>query len=626
MIRELIYAFRARDRVSPSLDEMGRNARRAQGVFSRAFTAMGIDADGIARKLQAAFSFTGLATAAIQGITQIAGAVQGAFQEAIAYTSDVIEAQNVVNMVFGDGVAAVNEFAQNARAQFGLTERQVKQLSGQIGGMLANMDGLDSATVVNMSKGLTALAGDVASMFNMSAEEAFGKLMAGMRGSAEPLLTVGVNMSPVNLKAFAEKNGFKGDISKLDEASKAILRYNFLLDQTRRAQGDFGKEGASWAVSSQQAMISLSQAQAKLVEGFMPALIQAADVITTYMDRVASWAAENKAQIEEFANTTISKLLQIAEGIAAFVAANAGTFAQIAQSAITGLLELIAWAVKVTPVISNMINTLKKMGPVLLATAAVIKGRLLVSSIFMGMASLSRSFATTAFNMAAVRNISPAVSSALLRQSVAAERAAASYTAMGAASKAATGNIIGLAVVAVTAIATMVSASKRKKRELMMDEHNLTEEELKKLEKDAEKRYNQQFVIEYEEAAPIKPGQGPTVGSYAEQKSERKKREKGPAVSREVILNSVIAAYKADRKLAAQEEERQARIKEYNDKKEFENDMKSSLGGIYGMVDMNLKENTAETKKLGEQALNPAAMGLTDLWEIMRKGGSISLG
>jgi hypothetical protein len=85
------------------------------------------------------------------------------------------------------------------------------------------MGDFDQAELVEMSTTLAGLAGDMASFYNLDAQEAFDKLRSGISGETEPLKQLGINLSVANLEAFALANGIEKSYDKMTEQEKALL-------------------------------------------------------------------------------------------------------------------------------------------------------------------------------------------------------------------------------------------------------------------------------------------------------------------------------------------------------------------------------------------------------------------
>lgn len=165
---------------------------------------------------------------------------------AVDTASDLQEVQNVVDTVFGDGAAKIEAWAKKAGTQFGLTELKAKKFTSTMGAMLSS-SGLAGDQIVSMSTDLAGLAADMASFYNLDFEEAFDKIRSGISGQTMPLKTLGIDMSVANLNAFALAQGLEKTYDKMDQGEQTMLRYQYLLQATSNAQGDFEKTSGGFA-------------------------------------------------------------------------------------------------------------------------------------------------------------------------------------------------------------------------------------------------------------------------------------------------------------------------------------------------------------------------------------------
>lgn len=171
--------------------------------------------------------------------------------DAIDFASDLNEVQNVVSVTFGDKLTSViDDWSSNTLNAFGINELSAKQFAGTMGAMLKS-SGMSGDAVADMSMKLAELSGDMASFYNLDAEEAFGKIRAGISGETEPLKQLGINMSVANLEAYALSQGIKTSYKDMDQAAQTMLRYNYLLQATTDAQGDFARSTAEGSYSNQ---------------------------------------------------------------------------------------------------------------------------------------------------------------------------------------------------------------------------------------------------------------------------------------------------------------------------------------------------------------------------------------
>ena len=176
-------------------------------------------------------------------------------KEAIDFGSDLQEVQNVVDVTFTTLSEQVNEFAKNAAESAGLSETMAKRYTGTFGAM-AKAFGFAESESFNMSTALTQLAGDVASFYNISQDEAYTKLKSVFTGETETLKDLGVVMTQSALDSYALAKGMGKTTKQMSEQEKVALRYSFVLEQLSAAQGDFARTSDSWA--NQTRILSLN--------------------------------------------------------------------------------------------------------------------------------------------------------------------------------------------------------------------------------------------------------------------------------------------------------------------------------------------------------------------------------
>ena len=166
--------------------------------------------------------------------------------EAIKLGSDLNEVQNVVDVAFPKMSKQVDEFAKSAMYASGLSEMMAKRYTGTFGAM-SKAFGFSEQQAYEMSTALTSLAGDVASFYNISQDEAYTKLKSVFTGETETLKDLGVVMTQTALDAYAMANGFGKTTAEMSEAEKVALRFAFVQSQLALASGDFARTSDSWA-------------------------------------------------------------------------------------------------------------------------------------------------------------------------------------------------------------------------------------------------------------------------------------------------------------------------------------------------------------------------------------------
>lgn len=202
---------------------------------------------------------------------------------AIQSASDLAEVQNVVDVAFKENASAINDWSRTALNQFGLNELSAKRYAGTMGAMLKS-SGLAGDQVAVMSMKIAELTGDMASFYNLDPTEAFAKLRSGISGETEPLKQLGINMSVANLEAYALSQGLKTKYKDMSQAAQMTLRYQYLLQATADAQGDFARTSASFANQQKLANENWLRLTATIANMFIPAMTAGYQIANSLMN------------------------------------------------------------------------------------------------------------------------------------------------------------------------------------------------------------------------------------------------------------------------------------------------------------------------------------------------------
>lgn len=231
-------------------------------------------------------------------LKSLAGTVATAFgvhqiinfgKQAIQLASDLTEVQNVVETSFGSMSAQVDEWAKNSIQQFGMSELSAKQMASTYMSMSVG-SGLNGQGAADMAMKTAERAADIASFYNKSLEESDTMLKSIWTGETESLKQIGVVMTQTNLDAYALANGFGKTTSEMTQSEQIMLRYQYVMNQTRLAAGDFVKTQDSWAnqtrILSEQWNQFLSIMGGALIQILTPAL----QFLNQFMSILIQWA------------------------------------------------------------------------------------------------------------------------------------------------------------------------------------------------------------------------------------------------------------------------------------------------------------------------------------------------
>lgn len=246
------------------------------------------------QKIANSFKKVGVALAT----TFSAAAITAFGKSCIDLGSDLAEVQNVVDVTFTSMSDKVNEWAVNAKNAYGLSETMAKKYVGTFGSM-ASAFGFTEEKSYSMATALAGLTGDVASFYNLTQDVAYTKLKSVFSGETESLKDLGIVMTQSALDSYALANGYGKVTSAMTEAEKVTLRYNFILNQLKNANGDFARTQNSWANQTRVLQLRFESLKATIGQGLINAFTPVIKVVNSLIDRLTTVSEKFRALTEQ---------------------------------------------------------------------------------------------------------------------------------------------------------------------------------------------------------------------------------------------------------------------------------------------------------------------------------------
>ncbi len=185
------------------------------------------------------------------------------------YSSDLTEAENKTKEVFKNMSSDVLDWSQNSLDKMGMARATALDAVSLYGGMATAM-GLTRSKATDMSKALTELSVDLASFHNTSLDQASTALKSIFTGETETLKNYGIVMTEANLKAYALSQGIKTNYTEMSQAEKVQLRYNFVLNASKDAIGDYGRNSGEAAAQMKKLPEALKELATSFKENVEP--------------------------------------------------------------------------------------------------------------------------------------------------------------------------------------------------------------------------------------------------------------------------------------------------------------------------------------------------------------------
>jgi hypothetical protein len=187
---------------------------------------------------------------------------------------NAFESESLFETSMGAWVEQARSWSEQLSSSLGLDPYALRQSVGTLFTMTQSM-GMTEEQAYSMSTSLVELAGDMASFYNMSFDDAFSKLRSGLTGEAEPLKALGVLIDEQTIKQVAYRNGIAKTGEELTQQEKVLARYQAIVEQTGTAQGDLARTIDSPANQLRITMNELKQASIEFGTALMP-IVQAA--------------------------------------------------------------------------------------------------------------------------------------------------------------------------------------------------------------------------------------------------------------------------------------------------------------------------------------------------------------
>lgn len=229
-------------------------------------------------------SFAAVRKGAALAGTALAGAAVLGLKASITNASNLNEELTKTRAIFGSSSKAIERFADTSAKALGMTKEEALGFSGQIGGLFKNA-GNSAKDAAGLSKNIVGLSSDLASFFNSAPDEAFLALRSGLSGESEPLRRFNVFLSETAVQAEAAKMGLKKTNGQLTQQQKVMVRYKLIMQQTKDAQGDFGRTSDGLANQQRILRAQLTNLSAKIGTALLPTVNKAIKAVNKFVEQ-----------------------------------------------------------------------------------------------------------------------------------------------------------------------------------------------------------------------------------------------------------------------------------------------------------------------------------------------------
>lgn len=193
-------------------------------------------------------------------------------KEALLMANDAVESEQLFEVSMDKMESKARSWSDTLSKSLGLNAIEVRKNVGTMNVMLLSM-GMTEDAAYDMSTGLTELASDMASFYNIDTQDAMGKLQSGITGMGMPLKQLGILVDEEIIKEYAMRKGISKTGKELTQQQKVLARYGAIMEQTTKAQGDLARTMESPTNQIRQLNAQLDAAKIALGTALQPALI-----------------------------------------------------------------------------------------------------------------------------------------------------------------------------------------------------------------------------------------------------------------------------------------------------------------------------------------------------------------
>lgn len=238
----------------------------------------------------------GLETSAGKSKTALAGMMKGGLavagalaarklvqigKESLDMANDVSESESLFEVSMGDMADSTRAWSKELSSSLGINEYSARKNAGVLNTMFKSM-GLGKNEAADMSMNMVELANDMASFYNLSPDEAFQKLQAGVTGEAEGLKRMGILVDEATVQSYALRKGIIKQGQSMTAQQKVAARYGAIVEQTGDAQGDLARTMDSPTNQLRRLNNEFDMAKIALGQALQPALIAVLPALTGF--------------------------------------------------------------------------------------------------------------------------------------------------------------------------------------------------------------------------------------------------------------------------------------------------------------------------------------------------------
>ena len=175
-----------------------------------------------------------------RGLQKVGNIMKDVVQKGIDYT----ETMNLWQVAMGKNVDQAEDFINRMAKAYGYATTTLMQYQATFRNMLSNLGGVDSNVSYKLSEYLMQMAGDYASLYNVTIEKAMQSFQSVLAGQVRPIRSIsGYDITENTIFELYQSLGGEKTMRQLSQTEKRLLRIMAIFQQMERsgAVGDLSK-------------------------------------------------------------------------------------------------------------------------------------------------------------------------------------------------------------------------------------------------------------------------------------------------------------------------------------------------------------------------------------------------
>lgn len=213
------------------------------GKFRQIYFLVRRMASGFGNMVESAMDYVETLNYFNAAFDQVASRSEDAFAKAGTESGEAFvnrfaqEAEKLTEKMSGYAVGADGMVRNTGMTTLGLNPERMMNYQATFAQMASSM-GVSSDVATDLSRALTEIGADLASVKNMSFEQTWENLQSGLVGMSRAVDKYGLNIRNVNLQQKLTSLGIEANIQEMNQQDKALLRTIIILENSQYAWGD----------------------------------------------------------------------------------------------------------------------------------------------------------------------------------------------------------------------------------------------------------------------------------------------------------------------------------------------------------------------------------------------------